>query len=528
MGIVGSCGRRWWARATAATAAAVALASFAACASSSPQIDGVAGAPPTPRDVWQAPSSIPPAPGPTAALPDTLAALIGAAGAAGAAGAGGPTGVMGKPAAGAGGVQELRLDLADVVGLALRNNPATRLSWAQSRAAAAAYGVRRGELFPEVDVGATATDSKTLSTAVRFGGERRQVNPTVSLSYLLFDLGGRSGARDEAKEGAFAAGFGHNSTLQNVVLAVERAYFDYMGTKSLLEAQRLSVQEAETSLDAAQHRHDVGLATIADVLQAKTALSQAKLTAETTQGELQATRAALAVAMGLPANVPYDVAAPSTDSVKVQEVATSVDTLIAQAVRGRPDLAAAEAQARGAGDAVRQVRSDGLPALRLNGSAGQVYSDVDSFSGGNWAVSLSLQFPVFTGLSQSYAVQGAEAQATAALARAEGLRQQVVQQVFTSYYALQTATQRVRTADDLLASATQSEEVARGRYREGVGTIVDLLTAQRALADARAQQAQARWTWLSSLSLLAHDVGVLGPDGNPRIPLAPAASPGPN
>jgi len=114
----------------------------------------------------------------------------------------------------------------------------------------------------------------------------------------------------------------------------------------------------------------------------------------------------------------------------------------------------------------------------------------------------------------------AEAQVDASNARANLLRTQVAQQVFTSYYALQTATQRARTTDVLLTSATSNEAAARARYRAGVGTILDLVTATAALGNARAQQAQARWVWATALAQLSHDVGVLGPRGEPLIPLA--------
>jgi outer membrane protein len=90
----------------------------------------------------------------------------------------------------------------------------------------------------------------------------------------------------------------------------------------------------------------------------------------------------------------------------------------------------------------------------------------------------------------------------------------VIQQVFTAYYTLRTSTNRVRTSRDLLASATQSETVARERYREGVGSIVDLLVAQNALASARAQEVDARWQWRTALAQLAHDVGVLNARGD--------------
>ena len=122
-------------------------------------------------------------------------------------------------------------------------------------------------------------------------------------------------------------------------------------------------------------------------------------------------------------------------------------------------------------------------------------------------------------MSRQYSLQSASEQLAAANARAELTRQQIALQVFTAYYNLQTSTERVRTAADLLASATESESVARGRYREGVGSIVDLLIAQSALADARAQDAQARWQWRGALAQLAHDIGVLGIRGEALAPL---------
>src|SRR5207247_230524 len=232
---------------------------------------------------------------------------------------------------------------------------------------------------------------------------------------------------------------------QNVGLAVEQADVDYLGTKALLAAQQTTLREAQTNLEAAEQRHRVGLATIADELQARTALSQARLSLQAIEGQLQTTRGALALSMGLPANVPYDIALPSDTTVPLG-ISDSVDPLIERAVRERPDLAAERAE-------------------------------------------------------------GAAAQ------RARGFEQQVIYEVFNAYYALRTATQQVRTSGDLLASATQSEQVALGRYKAGAGSLLDLLTAQAALASARAQAIGARFSWYIALAQLAHDAGILGLDG---------------
>jgi outer membrane protein len=159
------------------------------------------------------------------------------------------------------------------------------------------------------------------------------------------------------------------------------------------------------------------------------------------------------------------------------------------------------------------ARAAELPSLALNGNAARTFSSPQVFAGPSYTISLGLQIPIFNGFSHQYDVAAAQAQAEAISALADQTRQNVVTQVFVSYYALQTAGQRVATADDLLASATQSVQVAAGRYREGVGSIIDLLTAQTALANARAQQVQSRWQWYTSLAQLARDAGVLQPTG---------------
>src|SRR5436309_1530313 len=250
---------------------------------------------------------------------------------------------------------------------------------------------------------ATATTVKTAATAGRVSVQQQLYGPTLNASWLLFDFGTRSGSVAGPREALLAADWTHNAVIQNVVLDVETAYFQYHATKALLAAQQTTLKEAQTNLQAAEQRHRVGLATIADVLQAKTALSQVQLTLETIEGTLHTTRGALALSMGLPANVAYDVALP-------------------------PDT---------------------TPPLGITDSL------------------------------------------------------------------------------DVLASAVQSEQVALGRYRAGAGSLLDLLTAQAVLADARAQVIEARLTWYTTLAQLGHDAGILGLDGRSGLHLQTDSS-GPN
>ena len=484
-------------------ACTLAALSLAACVTGPPSIEGTAGAPPQPNAYWKPPASAT-EPLPAPATPPVAASTLSA----------GPTAAALTPQALA------NLTLADAVDLALRNNPATRLSWAQARTSADLYGASRGALFPALTGSETVTRSRSIAVPGKLAGERTQYGPSLNLSYLVFDFGGRSGGIEAARQTAIAAGLAHNATLQNTVLQVETSVFSYIATRALRDAQRTTVQEATANLSAANDRHDVGLSTIADVLQARTARSQAQLDLETLEGQLNVSRGALAVAMGLPASTTVDLPdTPSPDTSAIDAVTESVDSLIETATLNRPDLQQARAQARVAGAQLEQAKAAMLPSLALSATGGYTASNLSGFAGNSYTISLGISLPLFTGFSHQYDVRAADDQLSAARARAELTRQQVALQVFTSYYAMRTAGQRVRTAADLLASAEQSEQVARGRYTEGVGSIIDLLVAQSALASARGQAVQARWQWRTAMAQLAHDAGVLGIHGEALAPL---------
>jgi outer membrane protein len=402
--------------------------------------------------------------------------------------------------------------LARIVDIALRNNPLTRASYRQAISAAAQLGSKRAPYYPSVDVSASGTRTDQLSPIQTTSGNISVYGPAVTLSYLLLDLGGRAANVDDARASLVAADWSHNATIQNVILGVETTYVSYLDAKAQLEAARVSAREAQTALDAANVRHDAGVATIAEVLQAKTAFSQAKLAVQTYDGQVLALRGSLATAMGLPANTPYDVGTLPVE-VPLERGTDAVEKLIDTARTQRPDLVAARALVDKADAHVQAVRSDGLPTLSLSASANRTYYSPALTSNYRdvWSASVLFDFPLFTGFANSYNLKRAKADAAVARAQADTLDQEVVLEVWTSYYNFQTATQLVRTSRDLLASAEQSERVALGRYKEGVGTILDLLTAQAALASARAQEIQARAGWFVAMAQLTHDTGTIPP-----------------
>ena len=413
------------------------------------------------------------------------------------------------------------LTLADMVSLALRNNPATRASWSQARMSAYAYGAARAGFFPTIDAGANAGRLGQRGTnSTNRTGLHSTITPSVTLSYTVLDFGAEKARALSARETAFALSFTHNATIQSTVVGVEQAYYAYAMAREVLGAQQLSLREAEVSYQAASKRDSLGMATLADVMQARTAVAQARLALDTADVVVETMHARLAVAVGARPTARYDITKCVQD-VDVTTVAASVESLVNEAIRQRPDIQAAHANIRAAEAAVTAARSALRPTLNLSATYGYLGGYQQTVAARDYTVSLGLSFPVFHGLADRYEVSRAKASTENEIASAAMLEQTVALDVVVAYHQLRGATDVVATSDALLASTTAAMDVTRARYSAGLGSILDLLVAQSALASARAQQARARWSWAQQLVTLAYAVGSLDEHGRISLPTAP-------
>ena len=391
----------------------------------------------------------------------------------------------------------------EVVDLALCKNPTTREVWSAARVQAAEVGVAQSQFLPGLDgsmaVNRVRADSQTTT----------QKSASLTLSWLLFDFGARSANLEVARQLLNAASATLDSTVQSVFLSALQAYYNAQAARAAVTAALESEKASRESLSAAEVRYQVGTGTPADRLQAQTAWSQATLTRIRAEGVLRNTLGRLANVMGLDANQPLrldDIPSATPAAGFERDVAA----LIAEARERRPDLKAAEAELKAAQSAVDYARAAGLPTLSF--AAGPRWQDIGGLSANGSTIGLTLSVPIFSGFSTTYNVRAAEARTDVQAARVDNVRLQVALDVWEAYQSLTTATQTIRTSADLLASAEHSERVALGRYKAGIGNILDVLNAQSALASARLQRVQAMLDWHVSRATLAKAIGVL--DGN--------------
>lgn len=396
------------------------------------------------------------------------------------------------------------LGLVDAVDLALCNNPQTRETWANTRAQAAQLGVAQAAYLPSLDGKASVSRTSNDSVAAR------QRSASLTLSWLLFDFGARAANLENARQLLEATSATLDATVQTVFLTTLQSYHAAQAARAALSAAQESEKSSHESLTAAEVRYKVGSGTPADRLQAQTAWSQATLNRIKAEGEVRNSLGTLANVVGLDANQSLHLAdiAPVTPGVAFEQ---DVDALIEEARQRRPDLKSAEAQFKAAQSGIDYARAAGQPTFSLAaGPSWQESSNAStSVSGNSNMIGLTVSLPLFSGFSTTYKVRNAEALADVRAAQRDRVRLQVALDVWKAYQNLTTANQSIKTTIDLLASAEQSERVALGRYKAGVGNILDLLNAQTALASARQQRVQATLDWHVYRATLAQAIGAL-------------------
>ena len=399
------------------------------------------------------------------------------------------------------------LTLSDVVSATLCGNPQTRAVWANARAQAAGVGVAESAWLPTLDGSIAASRSNNRGGTLAAPLTRNQRDYGLSLSWLIYDFGGREANLENARQLLAAANASQDATVQSLFLAAVQAYYQLQATQAASDAALEAEKAARESFNAAEARYKAGAATPADKLQAQTAWSQATLNRIKADGDFKNAQGILANTMGLSAATPL-LLAKQADAPAMGQFEAKVAQLIDEAVQRRPDLRAAQAQALAAQAAVDIARAGGRPKISLGISA-------DETRGGGLpdarssALGVTVNLPLFSGFSTTYKVRAAEAQAEATAAQSEQLKLKVALDVWNGYQSLTTATQTVKSSADLLASAEQSQRMALGRYKAGMGNILDVLNAQSALASARQQRVQSLYSWNVARASLAQAMGTL-------------------
>ena len=423
------------------------------------------------------------------------------------------------------------LSLLEAVSRSLCGNPKTRGAWASIKLAAASVQQGREGFLPDLAI--TGKELKS-STQTRINHDRlldtssNALYPQgeLSLTWVLFDFGGRSAQLASARDLLAAARANLDLNLQQVFLRAAADYFDAQAAQASLASAREIVTITGRSVDAAHLRVQRGAAPVSDELQARTANAQAVVNRVKADAELRSKRGALALDMGFDPDTPLTLPAASADVTPGSAFSESLHDLMEQAKRTHPSVVVAERQLAAARADERAARARGYPVVSLVGEMLRSNEPLTPNLGSpsvpgsvtTKSIGIQLSVPISDPLWKRGLIARTRAQVGVQEQTLFEAQQQVAQDVWNAYSALEAGTENLSSSQTLLESAAQSFESARRRYEGGVGNILELLSSQGAYASAQQQRIQALSDWRVARLALGASLGQLGPADAEKLP----------
>jgi outer membrane protein len=405
--------------------------------------------------------------------------------------------------------------LPDLVDLSEQNNPETRILWERAEQKAAAAGIARSALFPTLAAVASASVNQYSLFFGKFYHEDTALFPAIaSLSYTVFDFGSRRAKIDQAQANLLAADFSFNDTHRRIIFRVSEAYYRLLDALGQEDAAQATLTDAQTVQQAMEARLASGLATLPDVLEARAAAAQAQYELASIQGLEAIARGVLATVVGASPIGVFHVEDVSKASIP-EGAEEPIDIIVERAICQRPDLLAQMALVRSADADIKNAHSAFYPQISFAGDFGHSNGFGEQKNYGSSAQSaiypyqaqLKITWNVFDGGARKNALALAESESREARAHVTLSRDEIENEVWTSYTKLKTSRSQQAAANALLEAAQQSYAAASEAFQAGVRTFLDVTTAQRSLARARTAQATARVQLLSSLAEFAFRAG---------------------
>ena len=357
----------------------------------------------------------------------------------------------------------------------------------------------------------TAGTTTSISNPINEVSVVRGGGLNVGLSQTLFDTGQRESVNTQARRAVDAAQYNNENTRQGIILTVTQDYYQLLLNRDLVKVAQAQVARYQQAVDVTQAQIDAGTTAAIDIFQARSDLANAQVTLLNNQNAVQTASATLKNALGVDLNGVVQIApltaGDALPPVPVSGSALSLEDALAAAFAGRPDLRQQQAVVQSNAAALRlaqreaglTVRGDYILNYQATNDVGQ--------RGVNSQFLVTGSYPLFDAGSARGAVHIAQASRDAALDQLALVRQQVRLDVEQAYTTRQTNLEAAGLAQAAVAAAQVNYDVAVESRKEGIGTVLDITTAQATLTQAQSQYVTAVYNFYIADAQLQRAIG---------------------
>jgi outer membrane protein len=432
--------------------------------------------------------------------------------------------------------------LPALIDIAEANNPTTRNAWLDARNAALAAGIVWSTMLPRISASivegyqTSHFDGSILGVPLTQDETLKGNIAALSVQWLLFDFGERGALLDAAKQTSAISNIAFTAAHQQVIYNVSLAFYSHAAARARLASAAKSLRDAEEVQGAAEGKYKQEIGTVVEVAQTKQATAEARLARVQAEGAVQDTYLALITAIGISPLTKIVIADVSRRKLSPAMTA-QVERIAAEALARRPDILTGYAALQASLANLRAAQVTYLPKVFLAsvGTRATGNLNISAIPGvggempivnlppnqigmsGTQVGSTTLvgaAVPLYDGGHRAALMEQARDNVDKAETTLTRLRNEAVRQIVAAENTLKTSLAAYSASTTLAAAARTTFDAALAAYRNGVGSISDVTTAERQLLAAENAATDAYSNALSAAATLALATGALG--GPPR------------
>ena len=326
----------------------------------------------------------------------------------------------------------------------------------------------------------------------------------VAISQFLFDFGRHRGLVDQRRFEAAAAQAQEQMVDLDLIFEVTRSYFNLLASQQMVGVYEKAVEQRQVHLHEAQVKASAGLRPELDVFVTRAELERAQLNLVQARNATADAKVQLDNSMGLSDQAPSYKPA---DTLRSGSVSDSMNALVMEGLRTRPDIVALKDEARAMGAQITEYRSDYFPQAGAIGGYNAMSTGLPAVN--NFNVGLIVNWSIFNGFLTTHEVEEARLNQQAIEHAIKDLQQRVILQIKTAFLDWQFSVQQIQRAKGALEASQVELELAQKRYEVGLTDIVELEDAQRHYTFDDAEYANALYDYSLTKDAVDHATGRL-------------------
>jgi len=407
------------------------------------------------------------------------------------------TGQVGKP-----------LTIREAEAIALQKNPQITVGKLQALEAHEFVRETRSAYLPTANLSITGVESRAGSRIAAGYLTNSVIYPRAavgaSVSQLITDFGRTSNLVSSSEFHAKAQDEYAIATRQQIVLAVDQAFYNAVETQALLQVAEQTVKARQLLVDQVQSLTDAKLKSDLDLSFSKVDYGRAKLLLLESQSNYQGSLSTLSAILGYPEPQDFVLVEPESQAAPPSPDAAP---LIQQALQLRPEVRALEDEVAAATKFSRAEQDLWLPTVNAQGVVG--LAPVRDPHIDNWygAAGVNINIPIFNGFLFNARAKSADLEKQARQQRLQDLQNNVARDVRNAWLDTQKAYERLSLTQQLREQANLALELSQARYKLGLGSIVEYSQANLQKTEADLEDTDAHYQYLLSQIVLAYVMG---------------------